>query len=382
MAGNPTTAPGISVPGAPVDTSFRWRFGWIFAAAWLVYLGQPLSEMVHDSPGWRQFLGFASLAVFVALFLAAVVQGRRARRGLSVELPVWKRLAVVAGLLVCVVGMVPAAGAAALTGVTFAAAVAAMTLPVRQGLVVVLALFASTELLVRVVPGWADKGYGLSVILAGVAAGAFRAALERNAALLRAQQELADLAVEEERSRIARDLHDILGHSLTVITVKSELAQRLLDVDTERARAELADLEELCRDALADVRATALGVRGVSLAGEIATARTALESAGIEATLPVAADAVSSRWREVFAWTIREGVTNVIRHSRACHCRVEMGSDHVSVSDDGVGMDLGRVATGQGLSGLRQRVELAGAKLSTGPGEGGRGVRLLVEVPA
>ena len=207
-----------------------------------------------------------------------------------------------------------------------------MFLPVKQAAFTVLGLFLGTELLLRVVPGWHDQSYGLSVLLAGFAAGAFRTALERNAALLRAQRELADLAIEEERSRIARDLHDILGHSLTVITVKAELAQRLLDVDTERARTS-STISSSCRATrLADVRATALGVRGVSLAGEIATARTALESAGIEACLPTTVDAVASRWREVFAWTIREGVTNVIRHSRADHCRVEMTAEHLVVT--------------------------------------------------
>ena len=362
----------------------RWRYGWIFAAVWLFYLGQPLSEILDEPERWKQVLGLVSLAAFVALFLFGVLRGRQIRIGGS-DLTIAQRAVVVGGLLVCVAGMVPAAGDTALTGVTFAAAMGAMFLPVKQAAVTVLGLFLGTELLLRVVPGWHDQSYGLSVLLAGFAAGAFRTALERNAALLRAQRELADLAIEEERSRIARDLHDILGHSLTVITVKAELAQRLLDVDTARARHELGDLEQLSRDALADVRATALGVRGVSLAGEIATARTALESAGIEACLPTTVDAVASRWREVFAWTIREGVTNVIRHSGADHCRVEMTAEHLVVSDDGVGIDAGeveRIFSGQGLGGLRQRVERAGARLSTSPGESGRGLQLTVEVPA
>ncbi len=359
-----------------------WRHGWLFAAIWLVYLVQPLKVILDEGAGWRQALGLTSLLAFVVIFMVGIGQGRDVRRRSDSEIPLVRSSAVVLALLACVAGMVPAAGAAALTGVTFAAATAAIIMPLRLGLATAGLLFAATEIVVRLVPGWEDKGYGLSVILAGIAAGAFRLAFERNAALLRAQQELAELAVEEERSRIARDLHDILGHSLTVIAVKSELAQRLLDVDVERTRAELVDLEELCRDALADVRATALGVRGVSLAGEIATARSALESAGIEATLPTAADGVSSRWRELFAWTIREGVTNVIRHSQAHECRVEMSSDHVSIIDDGVGMSSERVAAGQGLAGLRQRAELAGASMSTGPAPDGHGSRVVVEVPS
>ncbi|HWS36745.1 MAG TPA: histidine kinase [Actinoplanes sp.] len=110
------------------------------------------------------------------------------------------------------------------------------------------------------------------MVLAGAATWGLRTAVDRQTRLRRAQQEIA---VADERNRIAADLHDILGHSLTVVAVKAELAQRLLDVDLDRARTELRDLEVLARDALADVRATALGVRGISLPGEIAAARAA-----------------------------------------------------------------------------------------------------------
>ena len=134
---------------------------------------------------------------------------------------------------------------------------------------------------------------------------------------MRAHEKNAELAVENERTRFARDLHDILGHSLTVITVKAELANRLLDVDTERARAELTDLERLSRDALADVRRAVEGYRELTLPGELARARTALAAAEIEAELPNSTDEVPSHLRELFAWTVREGVTNVIRHSGA-----------------------------------------------------------------
>ena len=154
----------------------------------------------------------------------------------------------------------------------------------------------------------------------------------RNIALISAHEENAELAVENERTRFARDLHDILGHSLTVITVKAELAQKLMDVDTDRARAELADLERLSRDALADVRRAVEGYRELSLPGELARARTALAAAQIEAVLPNSTDDVPSERRELFAWTIREGVTNVIRHSGARHCSVRAATRTASRS--------------------------------------------------
>ena len=131
-----------------------------------------------------------------------------------------------------------------------------------------------------------------------------------------AQDELAGLAVAEERNRVARDMHDILGHSLTVIAVKAELAGRLITVAPERAAAEVAELEDLARGALADVRATVSGYRGVNISSELASARSALEAAGIEPQLPGAADEVPAKSRELFGWVLREAVTNVVRHSR------------------------------------------------------------------
>lgn len=178
-----------------------------------------------------------------------------------------------------------------------------------------------------------------------VSIGLLLAALSRQAQTLRelraAQHELAELAVAEERNRVARDLHDILGHSLTVIAVKAELARRLVRLDADRAEREAADVEELARGALADVRATVSGYRGVTLAGELAEARAALDAAGIEARLPSAVDSVAARYRELFGWALREGVTNVVRHARASVCEVALGPDWLQIDDDGVGQPSG-----------------------------------------
>jgi len=170
--------------------------------------------------------------------------------------------------------------------------------------------------------------------------------------------------VADERNRFARDLHDILGHSLTVITVKAELANRLLDVDRDRARAELEDVERLSRDALADVRRTVEGYRDLTLPGELARAREALRAAEIEAELPNSTDEVPSELRELFAWTVREGVTNVIRHSGASCCTVRLRPDCVEVRDDGTGPAVD-AQPGSGLVGLRERAAAAGAVLVT-----------------
>jgi two-component system sensor histidine kinase DesK len=152
-----------------------------------------------------------------------------------------------------------------------------------------------------------------------------------------------------------------------VITVKAELANRLLDSDTPeavaRARAELDDLERLSRDALADVRRAVEGYRELTLPGELARARAALDAAEIEARLPNSADDVPTDLRELFAWTVREGVTNVIRHSEARTCEVRLTPTSAEVRDDGHGCDGG--GPGSGLTGLRERASAVGATVVT-----------------
>lgn len=183
------------------------------------------------------------------------------------------------------------------------------------------------------------------------------------------------MAVTEERERIARDLHDVLGHSLTTITVKTALARRLLESgDAERAAVEVADVERLGRQALADVRSTVAANRVASLAHEVAGAREALRAAGIEADLPVAVDDVPEERQQVFAYVLREGVTNVIRHSGAGRCVVRVRPEAIEVVDDGVGAPAGTPA-GNGRSGLAERVAAVGGWLESGPRDEG-GYRL------
>jgi two-component system sensor histidine kinase DesK len=196
--------------------------------------------------------------------------------------------------------------------------------------------------------------------------------------LRRAQSEVARLAVVEERARFSRDMHDVLGHSLTVVTVKSELARRLVTLDPARAEEEIADIERLSRAALTDLRAAVAGYREMSLSTELAAAQTALAAADIEAHLPRNGEIVRPELRELFGWVLREGVTNVIRHSGAANCWVELTDVSLVVSDDGrgagltgvVGVDAAPVAHhgGTGLDGLVARARSAGARVAAGPG--------------
>ncbi|PYI66012.1 sensor histidine kinase [Arthrobacter livingstonensis] len=169
--------------------------------------------------------------------------------------------------------------------------------------------------------------------------------------LRQTQHELAELAVREERSRVARDMHDILGHSLTVIAVKAELAGRLLPIAPEKAATEISDLEDLARGALEDVRATVGGYRGVNILSELVNARTALTAADIDADLPGAADGVPAKHRELFGWALREGVTNVIRHGDANRCRVTLSARLLQIDDDGVGPSAPPAGLGEARDG-------------------------------
>ena len=188
------------------------------------------------------------------------------------------------------------------------------------------------------------------------------------------QHELARLAVEEERGRLARDIHDILGHSLTAITVKTELTGMLIDADrASEARHEVSAVEELARGALADVRSTVAGFRGVTVAGELANARAMLESAGIDAELPTTVDELPARLHELAGWVIREGVTNVVRHSDAERCRITIGVDGVEVADDGCGPGAGGRGAGNGGPHASDSGDPYGA--ATGDGNGLRGLR-------
>ena len=345
------------------------RLGWMFAAIWLGYLIQPLRQVwgATSTPLALRVVGVAALLAFAAGFIWFFAWWRR-QRMLTGRSPaaasIW--FVLLAGLALLAL-VAPAGGDTALAGLVYVGVSAAMTLPLRHSAVVVAVLVGLVLVLPRVVPGWTpNDGFVPQLLLGCFAAFGVGQVIERNAQLARAREELVDLAVTRERERVGRDVHDILGHSLTVITVKTELAGRLLeslpaDPAADRARAEVADVERLAREALADVRATVSGTREVSLTGELAAARSALTAADIRADLPSAVDVVPARHRELFAWALREGVTNVVRHSGATWCGVQLTADCVEIRDDGRGP--GGCGSGSGLVGLEARAAKSAARL-------------------
>lgn len=186
-----------------------------------------------------------------------------------------------------------------------------------------------------------------------------------------AQDEIATLAVTAERERLARDLHDILGHSLTTIAVKAGLARRVLETggEAERAISEIREVESLSRSALTDVRATVSEYREVSLSAEVVGARAALRAAEIDADLPHAVDNVRPDLQQTFGYVLREAVTNVLRHSGAKHVKVRLGGTWMEIEDDGAGAPEG--VCGNGLRGLAERLAGVGGTLRAEPRAGG-----------
>ncbi len=190
--------------------------------------------------------------------------------------------------------------------------------------------------------------------------------------LAASERRTAELTVEAERERISRDLHDILGHSLTAIAVKADLAGRLVSRDPAAAEREIADLGSIARRALGDVRSTAIGMREVRLATELASAKAVLEAAGVQCRTPSALPDLDDATSELFGYVVREATTNVVRHAGASLCDIVVDASRVSVADDGVGIGVRR---GNGLVGLEKRVEAVGGTLIVQSGSRGTTVR-------
>jgi two-component system sensor histidine kinase DesK len=222
-------------------------------------------------------------------------------------------------------------------------------------------------------PGWTEA---TMVVFTALIWYAFTEIAQTNQALLETRAEVARLASETERNRIARDLHDLVGHSLTAITVKSNLARQLAASESSPALQEITEVEQLSRQALADMRAAVSGYRDVTLAGELARAKELLRASGITADIPTAMEPPDSVSQELFGWAVREGVTNIVRHSRASRCTIVVSATAVEISDDGLATSA---TPGNGITGLRERADAMGATVDAGPIEP-RGWRLRVDL--
>lgn len=239
---------------------------------------------------------------------------------------------------------------------------------------------------------WGASAFGIGALML-----ALGRLIMTNGELREAQAQIRELAVEAERERFARDLHDLLGHSLSVITLKAELAGRLLPERPGEAKRHVEDLEGVARAALGEVRETVSGYRRPTLVGELAGARVALDAAGIELRLrarpePAEPADLPADVEALLAWAVREGTTNVIRHSGASRCEIAIEPGDAALAsaeirDDGNGAHdadghaaNGHGSDGNGLDGLRERAALLAGHVEAGAVPGG-GFSLRVVVP-
>jgi two-component system sensor histidine kinase DesK len=345
---------------------------------WLVYLGTLVFQPAFDPTAG--LLDWVAVGVLVTVFLPLYLAATSPRRPRTL-------LLLAAGMaLLGLLGSFVNSGAGIF--VVYAAASVAYLEPVRRAVVAIAALAGVVLLMIAVSPipmPWRLASLAPAFVFTIVVGAVSILDAERERAyrrLRRADQEIERLATLAERERIGRDLHDLLGHTLSVVVVKAELAGRLVRVNADRAAVEIGDVERIARDALGEVRAAVTGYRAGGLAAELARTRQALSAAGVEARIDTTVSAVPAAHESVLALAVRECVTNVVRHAGAAETTITVhdgpGEVVLQVTDDGRGT---RGPEGSGLTGMRERVSALGGSVRIEAGNGARGTRVTVTLP-
>ncbi|WP_018974145.1 sensor histidine kinase [Rudaea cellulosilytica] len=338
-----------------------WTF-WIFAT--------PIFQTGDSFPNWL-WPTLASFAVFLWLFFRVYYRDRRQ--------VIWCALGMVA-LGFAVTPVNPGAQGYIIYGCAYLVFSGSTRVAVRN-MLCVLVLY-SFEWIVLLHFYWV---YLLSAVLVALAVAFmninFLRKQEREAELRLSHDEVRRLATTAERERIGRDLHDLLGHTLSLIALKSELANKLFDRDAASAKREMADVERIARDALAQVRRAVTGIRAAGLAAELASAKLLLQSNGVHLECEIADVCLPVEVETALAMSLREAVTNIQRHARAAHVRIVLEAARQAVTlrveDDGRG---GAIVPGNGLAGMRERLAAIGAQLQV-DSQRGRGTVLKVTAP-
>jgi two-component system sensor histidine kinase DesK len=345
------------------------QHGWA-PYTWLFYFCFFLLNPILNHTGWKEWVatGLGTVA-FLALYFSFF----------WIKCP-WNLLNI-AGMALLGIGFSPF-NAGACTFFVFAAAFIPFAVEKEStALKLLTAMLAVVTLewwLLHLTGWFLFYGGGLASVI-GVGNVYFAQRNRANQRLRKANEEIEHLAKVAERERIARDLHDVLGHTLSVIILKSELAGKLIDHDPERAKAEIADVEQTSRAALADVRSTIRGYRAHSLEAELKHAKATLETAGVIVESQSEEVRLTPAQESVVALVVREAVTNVVRHARARNCHLRLipvnGNCRIEIHDDGRG---GGAVEGNGLRGMRERIEALGGTLQR---ENSGGTRLNIEFP-
>ena len=393
----PRISPGGTAGFAGASFERLRPLGWpLFTAVWLLFGVGFVVQVLRTGPSPVELLVFLiSMSAFVALFLWLMLRYPFPAATLS-RWELWGRVGLLAILAALALVVELAYGSGVPYRFMYVVVAAAVVLPTRCAMGAILAVLIAVGAVYTLRSGWEVNpeswGFLVPFPLIGVGMIAVSRLVLTVRKLQAARREIAQLAaaeaVAEERLRFARDLHDLLGHSLSQITLKSELAGRLLPAtpETEKTAKEIHDIEGVARRSLREVREAVAGYRQPTIDDELEGAREMLQAAGITCKVENEAGPLPSTIGSVLAWTVREGVTNVIRHSRADRCAVQLTRDggqvRAEVSDDGIESSRGHdgKSTGTGLSGLAERVEANGGDFAAGPLPEG-GFRLRVSLP-
>jgi two-component system sensor histidine kinase DesK len=358
----------------------------VWILPWLIFLGSPVQDLNSgDHSTAATTAGWVALVSFTGVYLALVFRNM----GRPFSGPTVGALVALLGTLAVVLCLT--LGSAWIGLFVYVSVTCGATLPQRMAY---WAVGANTlaMILVGLHVGSDDWSLILVVLLLGFAMMGVKQLVRTTVELRKARATVAQLAANEERLRLARDLHDLLGHSLSLITLKSELAGRMLPDHPDKAAQQVADIEQVSRQALVDVREAVTGYRRPRLSAELAGAQVALTAAGVTAELPTEPDltGVPEESESALAWALREAVTNVVRHSGATRCTIELLQRQtldgpvleLSVEDNGSGGSGKGPATGpgNGLTGLTERLEKTGGTLEAGRTK--HGFRLVARVPA
>ena len=335
---------------------YRRRIVWD-ATVWVFFLVIPLIQLLFGSfARWQRLLGIAGIMGFIVAYIWAFsTQDTRAvQAGVPLpDLPIRVLLGKLAVPSLFTVLALPALGWWTAYFFPFFCSLVLFSMKLRRGIPTVI---TAVVVLTATSLAWnthsESRWLGLGAALSGLTIIIARIALELQERRTAAERELA---LVSQREALGRDVHDILGHSLTVLTLKAEVARRLIERDPAAASRELDEVITLARGALADVRSTVTRLRSPDLASQVEATRTALSAARIHVDVTGSAQDIPERQRALMAWALREATTNVVRHAKAATVAVHLEPGLLRVSDDGVG--LAGDKPGNGLAGLRARCE-------------------------
>ena len=334
------------------------------ATVWVLCLVIPLVQLLLGSfAQWERLLGIAGVMGFIVAYVWAFsTQDTRAVRAGDPlpDLPIRVLLGKLAALILFSALALPALGWWTAYFFPFFCSLILFFTTLRRGLPTVI---TAVTLLTAASLAWnthpESRWLVLGAALSGLTIVIARIAVELQERRASAERELALVSQREE---LGRDVHDILGHSLTVLTLKAEVARRLIERDPAASSRELDEVITLARGALADVRSTVTRLRSPDLANQVEATRTALSAARIRVDVTGSAQDIPERQRALMAWALREATTNVVRHAKAATVAVHLEPGLLRVSDDGVG--LAGDKPGNGLEGLRSRIEQEGGSLT------------------